>query len=105
MTTQVAPAARSELTPTGTLGVGINHGNFLLVTSYAPGAEPRGPAPDLASELGRRLGGPVEFVAFATAGKLADAVKTGVGDVAFLGAEPQRAICYAFAAISTRAEA
>jgi len=91
MTTQVSPAARSELTPTGKLRVGINHGNFLLVTSYAPGAEPRGPAPDLARELGKRLGAPVEFVPFDTAGKLADGVKTSAWDVAFLGAEPQRA--------------
>ena len=43
---------------------------------------------DLARELGRRLGVPVEFVSFDTAGKLGDGVKTGVWDVAFLGAEP-----------------
>src|ERR1700741_2749833 len=35
MTTSISPAVRSELTPTGKLRVGINHGNFLLVTSYA----------------------------------------------------------------------
>ena len=91
MTHDISPAARSELAPTGKLRVGINYGNFLLVTSYLPGADPRGPAPDLARELGRRLHVPVEFVAFDTAGKLADAVKTGAWDVAFLGAEPQRA--------------
>lgn len=91
MTHDISPAVRSELAPTGKLRVGINYGNFLLVTSYSPGADPRGPAPDLARELGRRLGVPVEFVAFDTAGKLADAVKTGAWDVAFLGAEPQRA--------------
>jgi polar amino acid transport system substrate-binding protein len=91
MMPQIAPAARSELTPTGKLRVGINYGNFLLVTSYSAGSEPRGPAPDLARELGQRLGVPVEFAAFDTAGKLADAVKTGAWDVAFLGAEPQRA--------------
>ena len=89
MTANVSPAQRSALAPTGTLRVGINHGNFLLVTSMTP--EPRGPAPDLARELGRRLGVPVEFVPFDTAGKLADGVRTGAWDVAFLGAEPQRA--------------
>ena len=41
---------------------------------------------------------PIEFVAFDTAGKLADAVKTGAWDVAFLGAEPQRANEIAFTA-------
>jgi polar amino acid transport system substrate-binding protein len=98
MATDISPGVRSELAPTGTLRVGINYGNFLLVTSYTAGAEPRGPAPDLARELGRRLGVPVEFVAFPTAGKLADAVKTGAWDVAFLGAEPQRAGEIAFTA-------
>jgi polar amino acid transport system substrate-binding protein len=98
MAPQVPPAARSELAPTGKLRVGINYGNFLLVTSGASAPEPRGPAPDLARELGRRLGVPVEFVGFDTAGKLADAVKTGAWDVAFLGAEPQRAGEIAFTA-------
>ena len=74
MANDITPSVRSELAPTGKLRVGINYGNFLLVTSYAPGAEPRGPAPDLARELGRRVGVPIEFVAFDTAGKLADAV-------------------------------
>src|SRR5262249_40574532 len=87
----IGEVARAELTPTGKLRVGINHGNFLLVTSYAAGSEPRGPAPDLARELGRWVGAAVEFVASEPAGKLADAVKAGVWDVAFLGAEPQRA--------------
>jgi polar amino acid transport system substrate-binding protein len=41
---------------------------------------------------------PVEFVAFDTAGKLADAVQTDAWDVAFLGAEPQRATEIAFTA-------
>ena len=40
----------------------------------------------------------MEFVAFETAGKLADGVKTGAWDVAFLGAEPQRAGEIAFTA-------
>jgi len=98
MANEISPSVRSELAPTGNLRVGINYGNFLLVTSYSPGAEPKGPAPDLARELGRRVGVPIEFVAFDTAGKLADAVKTGVWDVAFLGAEPQRANEIAFTA-------
>jgi polar amino acid transport system substrate-binding protein len=98
MANDIAPAVRSELAPTGKLRVGINYGNFLLVTAYAAGTEPRGPAPDLARELGRRLGVPIEWVAFDTAGKLADALKTGAWDVAFLGAEPQRANEIAFTA-------
>lgn len=88
-------AARSELAPTGKLRVGINYGNFLLVTKGQNG-EYTGIAVDLGRELGKRLGVPVDLVAFATAGKLADAVKAGAWDVAFLGNEPQRAGDIAF---------
>src|SRR5260221_3384499 len=85
------PAARSELAPTGKLRVGINYGNFLLVNKDPASGEYRGIAVDLGRELGKRLGVPVDLVAFETAGKLADAVKAGAWDVAFLGNEPQRA--------------
>jgi polar amino acid transport system substrate-binding protein len=91
-----SPAVRSELAPSGKLRVGINYGNFLLVSSMTP--EPRGVAPDVARALGQRLGVPVEFVSYDTAGKLGDGVKTGAWDVAFLGAEPQRAADIAFTA-------
>ena len=90
----VSPAVRTELAPTGKLRVGINYGNFLLVNPDRAS----GIAVDLGRELGRRLGVPVELVTFPTAGKLADAVKAGAWDVAFLGAEPQRANEIAFTA-------
>jgi len=93
---QISSAARSELTPGGKLRVGLNYGNFLLVLKDGPGGEPRGIAPDLGRELGRRLGVPVEFIKYEQAGKLADAVKEGKCDVGFLGAEPQRANEIAF---------
>jgi polar amino acid transport system substrate-binding protein len=91
----LSPAAKSDLAPTGKLRVGINYGNFLLVTKGQNG-EYTGIAVDLGRELGKRLGLPVDIVAFATAGKLADAVKAGAWDVAFLGNEPQRAGDIAF---------
>jgi len=98
MATEITPAVRSELAPTGKLRIGLNHGNFLLVTPGSSGSDPRGVASDLGRELGRRLGVPVEFIRFDTAGKLGDAVRTGAWDVAFLGAEPQRAADIAFTA-------
>jgi polar amino acid transport system substrate-binding protein len=88
--------ARQELAPHGKLRVGLNYGNFLLVLKDAPDGSPRGIAPDLARELGRRLGVPVEFVKFAQAGQLADGVRDGKCEVGFLGAEPQRANEIAF---------
>ena len=75
MTTDIAPAVRSELAPTGKLRVGLNHQNFLLVAPGSSSTDPRGVAPDLGRELGRRLGVPVEFVSYDAAGKLADGVR------------------------------
>jgi len=87
---------KKELAPSGTLRVGLNYGNFLLVLKDAPDGTPRGIAPDLGRELGKRLGAPVEFVRFKQAGQLADGVRDGKCDVGFLAAEPQRANEIAF---------
>jgi len=89
---------KKEFAPTGKLRVGLNYGNLLLVLKDAPDGSPRGIAPDLGRELGKRVGVPVEFVRFKQAGDLADAVKSGAWDVAFLGAEPKRANEIAFSA-------
>lgn len=96
MTTEISPAARAELAPGGKLRVGINHSNFLLVTPGSPFGAPKGIAPDLALELGRRAGVAVEFVSYDAAGKLADAIKGAEVDAGFLGNEPQRADVIAF---------
>src|SRR5688500_5854208 len=87
---------KKELSPSGTLRVGLNYGNFLLVLKDAADGSPRGIAPDLGRELGKRLGVPVEFVKFKQAGQLADGVRDDKCDVGFLGAEPQRANEIAF---------
>src|SRR6267142_3418791 len=102
---QVPPAARSELAPAGKLRVGINVQNFLLVNKERVGGEYSGVAVGLGRELGRRLDVPVELVAFDTAGKLADAVKAGAWDVAFLGNEPARESEIAFSAAYLEIEA
>jgi polar amino acid transport system substrate-binding protein len=96
MTSQVSPDTQKDLAPTGKLRVGLNYGNFLLVLRDKPDGTPQGIAPDLARELAKRLEMSVEFVKFDAAGKLADGVKSGAWDVAFLGNEPQRAAEIAF---------
>jgi polar amino acid transport system substrate-binding protein len=103
--TQVSAAARAELAPTGKLRAGINHGNFLLVNRTPAGGTPTGVAPDLARELGARAGVPVEFVSYDQAGKLAEGVRAGGWDIAFLGNEPQRANEIAFSAAYLEIEA
>lgn len=96
LTLQVAPAARSDLAPTGKLRAGINFGNTLLASKDPATGNPQGIAVDLAKELGRRMNVPVDIVSYDAAGKMADGVKTGAWDVAFLGAEPERANEIAF---------
>ena len=83
--------ARAQLAPTGKLRVGVNMSNFLLTRTDAATQQPAGVAVDLGRELGRRLGVPVEIIPYPNPGALADASKSGVWDVGFLGAEPQRA--------------
>ena len=96
----MSPALLAELAPTGKLRVGLNYQNFLLVLKDAPDGTPRGIAPDLGRELAKRVGLPVEFVRYKNAGGLADSVKDGSWDVAFLGSEPSRAGSIAFSAAS-----
>ena len=85
------PKVKAELILTGILRVGVNLGNFLLVNSKPDGTL-HGVVPDLAQELAKRLGGvPVELVPSPGAGQVADGAKANLWDVAFIGAEPQRA--------------
>jgi polar amino acid transport system substrate-binding protein len=79
-----------DLAPTGRLRAAINFGNAVLAQKDEAGG-PKGITPDLAAELGRRLGAPVEFVPFEAAGKAFDAAKAGAVDIAFIAIEPARA--------------
>ena len=87
---------RAELGPGGNLRAGINYSNFVLVKKDPISGEPRGIAVELAREIARRLDIPLEFVPFETAGRMADAVKSGAWDIAFLANEPERANEIAF---------
>ena len=88
--TEISAAARSDLAPNDKLRVGINFGNELLTRRDPVTRAPGGIAPDLAWELGRRLGVPVEIVSYESAGALADSATKGEWEVGFLGVEPQR---------------
>jgi polar amino acid transport system substrate-binding protein len=87
---QMSAAVRSELAPTGRLRVGINFGNALLAVKDSSG-KPGGIAVLLAQELSRRVNLPMDIVPYESAGRMADGVKTGAWDVAFLAADPDRA--------------
>lgn len=94
----VPAALREELAPGGVLRVGTNFGNPVIAQADPAGGDPRGIGPALARELARRLGVPVRYVAYDTAGSMADAVKQDAWDVAFLAVDPARAEDIAFSA-------
>jgi len=90
-TLTISPATHAELAPAGRLRAGINYGNVILAARDPASGELRGVHVDLARELGRRLGVPVELVGHAAAGNLVEALKAGALDVALLSSEPSRA--------------
>jgi polar amino acid transport system substrate-binding protein len=94
----ISNSLRFDLAPTGTLRAGINHGNPVLATRDASSGELRGVAVDLALELGRRVGLPVDLVGFESAGKMVEGLKVGAWDIAFLAVDPERADQISFTA-------
>jgi polar amino acid transport system substrate-binding protein len=85
-----APAPVTELAPTGRLRAAINFGNPILATKDAATGAAQGVSVDLARELGQRLGVPVELVTFPGAGKVVEAVKAALVDMAFVAIDPVR---------------
>lgn len=95
----------AELAPTGRLRAALNMANFLLTRKDAKSGAPEGIAVDIARELGRRLGTPVDLLPYDSPGAVADAVTSGAWDVGLIGAEPQRATHIAFTAAYLEIEA
>lgn len=87
----IPSAVLQDLAPSGKMRASINFGNPVLAQKDPVTGEPRGVSVDLARELGKRLGVPVELVTFDAAGKVFEAIKTGAWDVAFLARDPLRA--------------
>jgi polar amino acid transport system substrate-binding protein len=84
-----SPEVLRDLAPTGKLRAAINFGNSVLAQK-GPDGEPRGVSVDLARELARRLGVPVDFVTYEAAGKVFEGAKARVWDVGFIAIEPVR---------------
>jgi len=83
----VPPDVVSDLAPTGRLRAAINYGNTVLAQREPQG----GVTIDLARELARRLGVPLELVAYDAAGKVTGDAKSGRWDIAFVARDPERA--------------
>jgi polar amino acid transport system substrate-binding protein len=86
------PAAVSDLAPAGKLRAAINFGNPVLATKDPSSGEARGVSVDLARELARRLGVPLEIVPYTAAGRVVEDLKSGAWDVAYLAIDPARAV-------------
>ena len=85
----LTPDLIREIAPTGRLRASINLGNSVLAQG-TPDA-PRGVSVDLATELARRIGLPIEFICWPAAKPSFDTVKAANADIAFLAHEPARA--------------
>ena len=88
LATSAAPPV-AELAPAARLRAAINFGNPILAVRDAAG-QPSGLSVDLARELGKRLGVPVELVTFTSAGRVVEAVKNSEVDIAFVAIDPVR---------------
>ena len=96
VSTSIANLARSHFAPSGVLRAGINLSNVLLVTGEDADGAPLGVAPDMAAELARRLGVPVQLEPFAHPDVLCEAATAKRWDIALVGADPARAEHIAF---------
>jgi polar amino acid transport system substrate-binding protein len=90
------PEAVKDLTPTGALRAVINVGNPILAKRDSAAGEPYGVSVDLARELARRLGMPVELVVVPSAGQAVEMLKAGRVDVGFFAIDPARGVDTAF---------
>jgi polar amino acid transport system substrate-binding protein len=84
--------AVKDIAPTGKLRAAINFVNTVIAQRDPASGEPMGVSADLARELARRLGVPIEFVLFEGAGREFDAAKTGVWDIGFFAIDPVREV-------------
>jgi len=90
---QAPEQAVRDLAPSSKLRAAINVGNPVLAArgTSATNGDPSGVSVDLARELARRLGVPVELIVFDAAGKVVEAGKSGAWDIGFVALDPLRA--------------
>jgi polar amino acid transport system substrate-binding protein len=89
--------------PTGVLRASLNMGNPVLANRDAQG-KPFGISIDLAMQLGKKLGVPVELIVNETAGKSVATLEAGRADVGFFAIDPERGRDIAFTAAYVQIE-
>ena len=80
----------TSFAPTGILRIGINLGNPVLANEDPVSKNLKGVSIDIAKEIGKRTGLPVELIPFKSAGATVDAIKTGNIDLIFVAIDPVR---------------
>lgn len=85
------PEVVKQLAPTGKLRVAINYVNTVIARRDTAGGEPQGISADLARELARRLGVPIEYVIYEGAGREFHAAEHHRWDIGFFALNPERA--------------
>ena len=89
--------------PTGVLRASLNVGNPVLANLDAQG-KPFGISIELATQLGKKLGVPVELIVNETAGKSVATIEAGRADVGFFAVDPERGKDIAFTAAYVQIE-
>ena len=79
-----------QIAPHGTLRVGINLSNFLLVSGKDENNNPFGVSPEIARRVAQELNINYELIPFARPGELADAVNKDIWDIGNIAFEPER---------------
>lgn len=90
-TSNLSPAVRNELAPTGKLRVGLILSNQVLVTKDAQTGELQGVTVALGKALARRIGVPFEPVGYSNPAALVKSFGGNEWDIAFLAFDPARA--------------
>ena len=97
--TPLAPAAVvTDLAPSGRLRAAFNYGNPVLAMWNPATGAAAGISADLARELARCLGIPVDFVPYDAAGKVVAGLASQAWDICFLAIDPLRAADISFTA-------
>ncbi len=79
-----------EIAPGGRLRVAINIGNVVLAQK-AGDRGAKGPSVEIADELGRRVGVPVDLLVYQSAGAVVSSLVADRWDIAFMAVDPARA--------------
>lgn len=89
-TRSASAALVAAFAPTGTLRASINLGNPILASLDPQTHQPVGVSVDLAGELAKRLGVPLQVVAVTSAGASVENVEQDKADVGFFAIDPKR---------------